>query len=134
VACELSTRATGTFTIEAWEPDEAVGEDGLELGAVRLAKRFQGDLVGTGRVRMASGAIGGEPTIYVALELIKGTLLGRTGAFLLRHLGVMRDGLGTRDCVVVAGSGTQELTGLAGTFSIDVVDGVHTWSLDHTLD
>ena len=111
-----------------------MGEDGLEIGAVRLAKRFEGDLVGTGRVRMASGAIGGEPTIYVALEIVEGTLLGRSGAFLLRHLGVMQDGVGTLDCVVVPGSGTRELTGLAGTFTIDVVDGVHTWSLDHTFD
>ena len=111
-----------------------MGEGGLEIGAVRLAKRFAGDLVGTGRVRMASASIGGEPTIYVALEIVEGTLLGRSGAFLLRHLGVMQDGVGTLDCVVVAGSGTQELAGLSGTFSIDVIEGVHAWSLDHTFD
>ena len=68
----MSDRATGTFTIEAWEPDAAVVEGGLEVGAVRLAKRFAGDLVGTGRVRMASASIGGEPTIYVAWRSSRG--------------------------------------------------------------
>ena len=109
-------------------------KDGLEIGAIRLAKRFVGDLDGTSQVRMASAGIGGVPAIYVALELIDGTLLGRTGSFLLRHLGVIQDGVGTLDCVVVPGSGTGELAGLDGTFAIEITDGVHHYTLDHTLD
>ena len=130
------TRASGTFAIEVWEPEPTAdaGADGLAVGAVRIVKRFAGDLVATGSVRMASATIGGEPVVYVALERIEGVLLGRPGGFLLRHLGVMQDGVGTLDCTVVPGSGTGALSGLAGSFTIDVVDGVHRWSFEHSLD
>ena len=111
-----------------------MGADGLEVGAIRLAKRFEGDLTGTSQVRMVSAGIAGEPAIYVALELIEGTLLGRRGSFLLRHLGVIADGVGTLDCVVVPGSGTGALTGLTGSLAIEITDGVHHYTLDHTLD
>ena len=128
------TIATGTFTIEAWEPEPAVAANGLAIAAVRIEKRFSGDLVGTGTVRMVSGTIAEEPAVYVAIEHIEGMLLGRQGAFLLRHVGTMLQGRPTLDCVVVPGSGTGALTGLAGTLTIDIVDGLHRWELDHTLD
>ena len=83
---------------------------------------------------MVSAGIGGAPAIYVALELIDGTLMGRAGSFLLRHIGVIQDGVGTLDCVVVPGSGTGLLAGLSGSLAIEVTDGVHHYTLDHTLD
>jgi hypothetical protein len=67
------------------------------------------------------------------MELVTGTLHGRRGTFVLQHLGVMTRGVGQLTVSVVPDSGTDELVGLAGTMGIEIADGKHTYSFEHTL-
>jgi len=70
---------------------------------------------------------------YVAIEKVTGVLGGRRGTFVLAHRGTMTRGEGALEVTVVPDSGTDELTGLAGTLAITIRDGKHFYDLDYTL-
>ena len=61
------------------------------------------------------------------------TLGGRSGTFILQHSGSMRRGEASLTVTVVADSGTGELVGLAGSMTIDIVDGKHFYGFDYTV-
>jgi hypothetical protein len=105
------------FTVAARPADAAEGAPPL-VGRTVFDKEFQGDLVATGVVEMVYAAGAGGPLHYVALERIEGTLQGRSGAFVLQHVGSMSGGAPTLELTVVAGSGTEELAGLRGSGTI----------------
>jgi len=119
-------RATGSFEVSL-EPlsNAEVSSDAL-LGRLLLTKKFIGDLAASARGQMLSagtstrGAAG-----YVAIDQVTGTLDGRKGSFLLQHSGSMQRGVPSLSIRVVPDSGTDELAGLTGTLSINVVDGKH---------
>ncbi|GAA0254760.1 DUF3224 domain-containing protein [Cryptosporangium japonicum] len=117
------TRATASFTVDTFEP---VGEpDGIVASAV-LTKTFTGEVEATSTVRMTTAA----QTAYVAMELITGSVHGRKGSFVLLHAATQED---TR-WEIVAGSGTDELTGLSGTaVLVRHEDGSHTFTVDYDL-
>ncbi len=128
----MTTRATGSFEIDTWDPETIIEADGWQLGRVRLAKRFQGDLEASGVVEMLSAVIDGTPTAYVAIERIEGRLAGKEGALLVQHAAPSGD-VPIR-LSIVAGSGRRAWAGISGDFSIDVApDGSHSYTIDYTL-
>ena len=79
----------------------------------------------------------GDPKLgaagYVAIELVTGSLNTRNGSFALQHMGTM-DGSGRKmSVVIVPGSGTGELQGIAGTFRFEIADEEHSYDLEYTL-
>jgi len=108
------------FEVTAWEPEPLqLGEPGdVTFGRVGLRKTFSGALTGTSVVAMTSAAVGEAPVGYVAVELVTGTLDGRSGTFVLQHTGVVDDDAPAPSGVVLPGTGTDELAGLRGTMSI----------------
>ena len=70
---------------------------------------------------------------YVAIEHVTGTLNGHSGTFALQHFGSMDAGGFKLSVAVVPGSGTAELTGIAGTMTIVQAAGKHSYSFDYTL-
>ncbi|MFI5933323.1 DUF3224 domain-containing protein [Actinoplanes sp. NPDC051494] len=126
----MTERATGTFTT-TFEPLPSSDET---LGRMIVSKTIEGGLRGTGRAEMLSvgtpidGSAG-----YVAIDRITGTLHGRSGSFVLQHYGLMDRGSGTLTVQVVPDSGTDELTGLTGTFSIDNTGGEHHYVFDYDV-
>lgn len=126
--------ATGTFDVKLSPQGEPDAGDGNLLGLMRLDKRFSGDLAGTGAGRMLTGmtAIQGSAG-YVAIERVTGTLHGRSGSFVFQHSGSMDRGAQQLAITVVPDSGTSELAGLRGRFTIQIEAGVHRYSFDYTL-
>jgi len=132
---EATQHVTGPFDVKiAPQPaDETAG--GPAIARMLLDKHFHGDLEATSKGTMlatgsaAKGASGG----YVALEIVTGTLKGRTGTFLLQHTGTMTRGTPSLSVTVVPDSGTGQLTGLAGKMSINIVDGKHSYDFEYTL-
>jgi hypothetical protein len=123
-------RATGTFTT-AFEP---LASDDEWLGHARILKTIEGDLVGTGRAEMLSAGTDVEGSAgYVAIDRITGVLHGRKGSFVLQHSGLMARGEATLTVTVVPDSGTDELTGLSGTFDIVNENGMHSYTFDYVL-
>ena len=124
--------AHGTFEVATKPSSLPAPADGL--GRFTLDKQTHGYLEGTGKGEMLTA---GDPRAgaagYVAIETITGTLGGKKGSFALQHSGTM-DANGVKLTVtVVPGSGTGELKGIAGTFTIHNEAGKHSYDFDYTL-
>ena len=131
----MSTHASGTFEVMLnAQPPYDTGA-GATLGRVSIDKQFRGDLDGRSTVEMLSAmtAVPGSGG-YVAIERVTGTLHGRGGTFVLQHSGTMARGNATLAVSVVPDSGTGALAGLAGTMTIEITEGKHTYGFDYTLD
>jgi hypothetical protein len=65
--------------------------------------------------------------------LVTGTLNGKHGSFALQHSSTMDQSGSKMQIIVVPGSGTGELKGIAGTFTIKIENGQHDYDFDYTL-
>ncbi|GAB4556013.1 MAG: DUF3224 domain-containing protein [Rhizobacter sp.] len=128
----MTIHAAGSFEVKLLPQPLADAESGL--GRMSIDKVFSGDLQGTSKGEMLSAltAVKGSAG-YVAIERVTGTLQGRSGSFMLQHLGTMTRGTPTLTVLVVPDSGTEGLTGIAGSLSINITDGKHFYTLDYTL-
>lgn len=124
--------AAGTFDVKVTPQPAAEGR--TTPGRLSLDKTFHGDLEATSRGEMlaAMTAVKGSAG-YVAIEEVSGTLAGRRGTFVLQHHGLMNRGAPQLMVTVVPDSGTEELTGLTGTMTIDIRDGKHFYRLEYAL-
>lgn len=128
------THARGTFdvTITPQPPDGT--SDGAAVGRMSMSKQFQGDLEASSQGQMLAVGTAVEGSAgYVAMEQVSGTLHGRSGTFALQHSGTMTRGAPHLAVTVVPDSGTAQLAGLAGSMSIDIVDGEHRYDFAYTL-
>jgi hypothetical protein len=125
------------FEVTGWEPESApleLGDAGpVAFGRVRLRKAFTGALGGTSVVSMTSAAVGEAPVGYSALELVTGTLEGRSGTFVLQHSGVVDDGAPSPSGVVLPATATGQLSGLRGTMTIEHDESGPVLHLDYQL-
>jgi hypothetical protein len=130
----MTTIAKGTFSVEMKPQAEPNTVDGVSLGRMSLHKRFEGDLEGTGAGEMLTALtpIKGSAG-YVAIERVTCTLHGRSGSFVFQHSGTMDQGAQQLLIAVVPSSGTGELAGLSGTFTLDIADGRHSYSFEYLL-
>ncbi len=128
----VTTTARGTFDVTLTPQPAAPGDGGI--GRMALDKQFHGDLAGTsqGAMLAAMTAVSGSAG-YVAMERVTGTLDGRRGTFVLQHSGTMDRGTQQLSLTVVPDSGTDQLAGLAGTMTITIAGGVHSYALDYTI-
>jgi len=124
--------AKGTFDVKI-TPVPAAADDKSGISRMSIDKQFHGDLdahsVGTmmslGDPRAAAG--------YVAMETVTGTLNGKPGSFGLQHSGTLDHGAQTLSIIVVPGSGTGELAGITGTFTLVIEGGKHSYELEYSL-
>ena len=121
----------GTFTVDVHPLTPAPAEG---LARFSIDKQIHGDLEATSKGEMFSG---GDPQQgaagYVAMEVVTGTLKGKKGSFALQHAATMDQSGSKMSVIIVPGSGTGELKGIAGTFNIKITDGKHTYDLEYTL-
>ena len=127
----MTQHAHGTFAVKVQPLTPAPAEG---LSRFSIDKVIAGDLEGSTKGEMFSG---GDPKLgaagYVAIEVVTGSLNGKKGSFALQHSATM-DASGPRmQVIVVPGSGTSELKGIAGTFNIRIEGGQHFYEFDYTL-
>jgi hypothetical protein len=127
----MMQHARGTFTvnIQPLTPPPAPG-----LSRFSIDKQIHGDLEATTKGEMFSG---GDPKQraagYVAIEVVTGTLKGRSGSFALQHSATIDQNGRKMLVVIVPGSGTGDLKGISGTFDIQIENGQHSYDLAYTL-
>lgn len=104
------------------------------VGAFALDKSYHGDLEakGIGQMLAVRTAVDGSAG-YVAMEKVTGTLAGKSGSFVLQHNATMTRGTPNLSIVVVPDSGTDALSGLAGTMDIEIAGGKHFYRLHYKL-
>ena len=109
------TRANAVITVHKYVPsayDEPA--EGPVLTRIHVEERFSGDISGAGVVEFLQAAGADGAAGFVGIERVTGQLGGRQGTFLLQDAGTVQDGIVSGDWFVIAGSGTQELSGLRG--------------------
>ena len=130
----MTQHASGTFEVKMnpQTPDDKVGDP--TVGRMSIDKQFRGDLEGASKGQMlVAGTDVKDSAVYVAIELVIGTLHGHNGTFALQHSGTMTRGAPQLSVTVVPDSGTGELLGLAGKMTINIVDGKHFYEFEYTL-
>jgi hypothetical protein len=131
----VTKQASGTFDVKMnpQAPEDNVGDP--TVGRMALDKQFHGDLEATSKGQMlavSSTEVQGSAG-YVAMERVNGTLHGRKGTFALQHSGVMTRSTPQLSITVVPDSGTDELVGLAGKMTINIIDGKHLYEFEYTV-
>jgi hypothetical protein len=129
----VTSHANGTFDVKVNPQPPDPGVDG-DIGRMFLDKQFHGELEATSKGQMlaAMSSVKGSGG-YVAMERVTGTLKGRSGSFVLQHLGIMTQGVPQMKVTVAPDSGTGQLTGLSGTMTIKIADGKHSYDFEYTL-
>jgi len=127
----MSHHAHGTFTVKVQPLSPAPAEG---LSRFSIDKQISGDLEATTKGEMFSG---GDPKQgaagYVAIEVVSGTLAGKRGSFALQHSATMDQSGLKMSVIVVPGSGTGDLKGIAGVFTIKIENGQHSYDFAYTL-
>lgn len=130
----MTYHAKGTFEVSMKPLSETDSSAGAKLGRMSIDKQFSGDLAGTGKGEMLSAVTEVKGSAgYVAIERVAGTLNGRKGSFVFQHSGTMNRGAPQLSITVVPDSGTDELSGIAGSFQINIVEGKHFYEFAYTL-
>lgn len=129
----MNVHARGTFDVKTIP--QPADEEGVAIGRLLLDKQFHGDLEATSKGQMIAVRTGVTNSAgYVAMEQVSGTLLGRTGTFVLQHSGTVNRGEQELLITVVPDSGTGELTSLMGTMTIIIEGGKHSYDFEYSMD
>ena len=123
--------ARGTFEVKV-QPLSAPDMEGV--ARFSIDKTLHGDLEATTKGEMFTA---GDPKAgaagYVAIETVSGTLAGKSGSFVLQHFATMTASGPDMMVKITPGSGTGELKGISGTFTIIIADGKHSYDLEYEL-
>ena len=131
----MTSQANGTFEVKVKPLPEDEKVPGVVVGRMSIDKVWSGDLVGTskGEMMTAGGEVKGSGG-YVAVEVMKVSLKGRSGTFTLMHHATMKNNGEFKMLInVIPDSGTGELAGLAGALTIIIEPGKHSYAFDYTL-
>jgi hypothetical protein len=126
--------ARGTFEVNLQPDGEPATADGVSLGRMTLDKTFTGDFAGTSKGTMLTAMTGTQGSAgYVAIERVTGILNGKKGSFVFQHSGTMNRGAQRLSITVVPDSGTGELAGIEGTFTLTIAEGKHRYEFEYSL-
>ena len=129
-----TTRATGTFDVKMLPQTPSDLAAAANLGRMTLDKSYRGDLEGAASGEMLAMMTDTPGSaVYVAIERVSGRLNGRQGSFALHHRGVMTRGAPELMVEISPDSGTGELTGIAGTMTIEIRGRDHFYTIDYEL-
>jgi hypothetical protein len=127
----MSHHARGTFEVKVQplSPPDVPG-----VARFAIDKTIHGDLEATTKGEMYTA---GDPKAgaagYVAIESVTGKLDNKSGGFVLQHFATMDSSGPNMTVKVVPGSGTGELKGISGTFTIIIAAGIHSYDLEYQL-
>ena len=127
--------ATGTFEITAMHEDPW-GRDGDEPRLTRAGgtQRFSGDIQGEGVVEWLA-CYSGRRARLVGLQRIAGTVGGWAGAFVIEATSDHDGNQSSGTWRILAGTGSGELTGIAGRGSFEASGGrTVRYQLDYNVD
>jgi Protein of unknown function (DUF3224) len=128
----MTTRATGTFEVKLEPLPTNDSSEGSPVGRMSIDKQIHGNFEGTGEMLTAATSVKGSGA-YVAIERVTGSLSGRSGSFVLQHIGTMTRGVPQLSITVVPDSGTGQLAGLTGKFLVIIADGKRSYEFDYSL-
>ena len=107
-----------TFNITSWEEKPVhTHSDNTKIVRAAVTQEYSGAISGTGAVEYVMFYGQNGTALFVGMEIIEGSVLGKSGRFVIQHNGMFADGIATSEWSIVADSGTDALKGLTGTGS-----------------
>jgi hypothetical protein len=108
-----------TFEIAGWDENTLVEWEGGKLTRASVSTTYAGAIEGGSVLEylMSYGADGS--VTYVGMERVNGSVSGRSGGLVLRHIGTFDEGAAKSDLTVVGGSGDFEGAGGTGSMVAD---------------
>ncbi len=125
------THAVAKISVQSSEAKPYDETAGPALMEIHICETFTGDLSGESAVRALQVQREGHSANLVSLQRFRGTLDGRKGTFVLQGQESVENGTISASWFVVAGSGTDDLSGLRGEGGFK---GAFGKSSDGTLD
>jgi len=112
-----------TFCMSRWD-EETTKElpNGAKLTRAEVTQSYTGDMSGEGTVEYVMAYTPGSPVKFVGLEVLTGTIGGRSGTVVIQHDGVFSGNAAHSSWIFVEGSGTDDLISLHGSGSYESVD------------
>jgi len=130
----MTVKATGEFDVKIVPVAEEKVDGGGSMGRMSVDKQFRGPLTGTSKAEMLTALTATKDSMsYVAMERFTGTLAGKSGSFMLQHMGTMNRGAQSLLVSVVPDSGTGQLAGLEGRMGVRIEGGKHFYDFDYSI-
>jgi hypothetical protein len=127
----VSTQATGTFKIDAW--DEQPYADKLTRAQVKAT--YSGDIEGQGETEWLMCYREDKTADFVGFQRIVGRIGDRSGSFVFESTGAFDGKQASGPLEIVRGSGTGELAGITGTGTLTApMGGEPSVSLDYDFE
>jgi hypothetical protein len=121
----MKQTAKSRFAIQSWEEKAySEGDNQPRLTRASVTRAFTGDLEGEGRVEYLMMYRSDGSATFVGFERVVGRIGGKAGTFVLQRTGVFENGQAKEAYVVVAGSGTGDLSGIEGAGNSEVGHGL----------
>ncbi len=84
----MSTEASCTFKVTGWdEKPYQEFEGGAKLTRAKVSQAYQGAINGEGLVEFLMSYAASGTASFVGMELVKGTVAGKSGSFVIQHVG-----------------------------------------------
>lgn len=129
---QMKEQANVTFKIKSWDEKPYNEIEGApKLTRTKVSKTYHGDIEGESKLEYLMMYCQNGTASFVGIERVVGSLNGRSGSFVLQHIGTFQEGIAKVNLLVVPGSSTDELIGLRGAGSFAVG---HTEPYAMTLD
>ncbi len=111
----MKIEANCTFKVTGWDENPYNEfEDGAKLTKAKVSQLYEGDLSGEGSVEFLMSHAANGTASFVGIELITGILSGKTGSFIIQHIGTFDSNGACSNWMILPESGTGELTGICG--------------------
>ena len=114
----MGTAIRATFAIDNWDEQEIdEHDDTAKVTRAVVAKTYSGDVDATSYTEWVMAYASDGTATFVGVERIRGTISGKEGSVVLRHVGTFADGAAKAELTVVAGAGTGDLASATGSGS-----------------
>lgn len=109
-----------TFDVSSWD-EVAFDERGgaTKLTEATVTRGYSGDIEGSSVTKWLMAYAPDGTATFVGIERLVGSIGGRKGSLVLRHVGQFSDGAATATLTIVVGAGELEPVTGAGSFRAD---------------
>jgi hypothetical protein len=111
----MHERLGAKFDVEKWDESPFDDQsDAPKLTRALVTKKYTGDIEGSSTTEWLMAYLDDGSAQFVGLERISGSINGREGTLVLRHVGSFKDGAAKGDLDVIDGGGSGALRTAAG--------------------
>ena len=114
--------AKAQFALKTWDEKPYLElEDGAKMTKSTITYTYSGDVEGESQLEYLMYYNPDQSGTVVGLQRVTGSFAGKKGSFAIKHAGTF-DKTGVKETLeIVPGSGTDDLVGLRGTGTMDII-------------